>query len=354
MISNELRDALLLFRPVVSKTALSPTYRSLELGAGFIRGCSPWAQLEVKADLDLETPVVVDGQALMAVAAYLPDRAEVAVEATENALSWSCGSAKGRLATLPGVRMPVIDRKPSWPGWAPPNELRRALHLGSISAASDSLAQAGMYGVVLDLRDRIAVGSCDGTTISFADIPVYDDTLTHAPELVVVSPEAAGLFSALLRDKSGKVWLDDKAVFYKSDTTRALIKQVPHLRNDLTTMLERYADDAIVAPLARDRLTAFIKRVGAMAADKKASAVGISASEGRLNLTFLEGATSSEEYYLVDEIPDMPEVQIDAVKTARALQYVEEIVLDHLAKHVVVMRGEGDGVTFSYLISGRR
>ena len=91
-----------------------------------------------------------------------------------------------------------------------------------------------------------------------------------------------------------------------------------------------------------------------MAADKKASTVGIGATDGRLTLSFSEGATQSDEYYLVDEIPDLAEVQIDAPKTARALQYVEEIILDHIASHVVVLRGESGGVVFSYLISAKR
>lgn len=360
MLSKTLNNALAPFRLLASKTALSPTYRALEIGPESVRGCSVYGVVEVAIkliDADWE-PLTVDSAAFLAVVASMPEDKAVTLSTEPGALLWQCGQAKGRLALLPAVRIPLVklDQSPKAlkRAWQPPETFQLALELGGLSAAVAGLAAAGMYGIVLDNRRAYSVMACDGTTISHAT--VLAGSLPNTPDLVVISPEAAALLRLLLKDPEGRVQFDEQSVYFISPSTRAVIKQLPQLKNDIATMLDRFGDEAIVATLPKDRATAFIKRVNALAETKSLAHIGLSASQGQIALTFNEGTASSDEYFLVEDldIPDLPEVQIDAAKTARALRYIDEIVLDHVDKHVVVLRGGTDDMPFTYLISGKR
>lgn len=367
MLSTDLNQALIPFKLMINKGALSQTYKSLELGPLVIRGSSNYAVLEVACGLlpQDDLPVVVDAGSFIAVVASLPEKKEVFLQVTEGALNWTCGEAKGKLALLPGIKMPFIDRpmlsrKDQDKRWAPPPSFRTALDLGSISAGNDSLNSSGMYGVVIDNRADLAVMACDGTTISHAT--VMEGSLKHCPLSVVISPEAVTLLRRLLQDSHGRIEFDEKSIFYASTATgvRCVIKQLPPLKHDIVTMLAKYASIDIVAPIPSDRITSFIRRVGALADNRRLAHVSLGASKGRITLSFSEGTASSDEYYLVDDlkIPDLPPVQLDAEKTARALAHVSDMILDHVERHVIVMMGsqtvDKNEVLFSYLVSGRR
>jgi hypothetical protein len=367
MLSTDLNQALIPFKLMVNKGALSQTYKSLEIGPLVIRGTSNYALLEVACGLlpQDDLPVIVDATSFIAVVASLPDKKEVFLEVKDQVLLWTCGEAKGRLATLPGIKMPFIDRpmlarKDQDKRWAPPPSFRMALDLGAISGGADSLNSSGMYGIVLDNRKSLSVMACDGTTISHAT--VMEGTLKYCPPLVVVSPEAVVLLRRLLQDGHGRIEFDDKSIFYASTPTgvRCIIKCLPQLKHDITTMLGKYEQGDIVAPIPGDRITAFIRRVGALADNRRLAHVGLGASKGRITLSFAEGTASSDEYYLVEsaKIPDLPVIQIDAEKTARALAHVTEMILDHLDRHVIVMLGaqevDKNEVVFTYMVSGKR
>lgn len=359
MLSTDLHKALAPFRLVSNRNALSPTYRSLEISPGIVRGCSNYAQLELALDImpaDKE-PVVVDATAFLAVIASLPDNLEVDIETEDGVMVWSCGQAKGRLALLPGITMPVIERpvisrREAAKRWTPTPAFRAALELGAISCANDSMASTGMFGIVIDNRKVLSVLSCDGATISHAT--VMDGVLDAAPALSVISPEAAVLLRMLLAS-DGKLEFEAKSLYFSNGMTKCLIKQLPPLKHDLASMLKKYETADIVAEVPTDRITAFIRRVGALTENKRNAHVSIGASDGRMTLSFEEGTASSEEYYLVEglEIPDLPLVSLDASKTARALSHIDSIILDHVDRQVIILRGGAEEV-FTYMVAGKR
>jgi hypothetical protein len=365
MKSNELNKLLAPFKLLSNRAALSQTYRSLQISYDRIRGCSNFAVLEIATPLmnDDQPSFCVDAAAFMAVISSLPDKQEVALTADEGVMIWECGQAKGRLALLPEVKMPVIERKTEKGRkvlkWKPPESFRIALEVGGLSCGNDSMASSGMFGILIDNRTVPSISACDGATISHATI--QESKIPNMPDQIVIAPDAAELLRLLLKDGGG-LEFDDKSIYYASTDVKCLIKQLPKLKHDIADMLAKYVDAEIIAAVPRDRISAFIKRVGALTENKRTAHVSLGASQGRMSLSFSEGTASSDEYYLVDklEIPDLPEVQLDAGKTARALRFIDEVVLDHVERHVVVLRGtsvldEGDDqVDFIYLVSGRR
>jgi hypothetical protein len=133
-----------------------------------------------------------------------------------------------------------------------------------------------------------------------------------------------------------------------------MLKTVPMIKHDIATVVGKFIEkDDTVAPIPPDRIKAFIKRAGALAESRKSTFVSLGAYDGHLSISFAEGTTSSDEYYLVDEhkVPDMAEVKLDANKLARALERVDELVMDYMGDHVLVLRNNDTG--FCYIISGR-
>jgi DNA polymerase III sliding clamp (beta) subunit (PCNA family) len=361
MLSNDLARLIAPYKQMINKGALSPTYRVLKLQGWSIIGASNYAVLEVDAELLLDPPVCVDAANFIAIISSLPDNQEVELSAEDGVLAWKCGQAKGRLAIMPEVKLMGIDRKPARGGWVPTPPFREALDLGSISAGNDSFASAGMAGIVIDNREKLRVYACDGATIS--DAIVLDDPLPGCPATVTVSPPGAELLHTLLRDKKAVVEFDAKSIFASGADFKCLIKQVAPLKNDIAKMLAIYQDAEVVAEIPSDRIAAFIRRVGALSEKKREVHVTIAASKGMMTMAFLEGAASADEYYLVDglNIPDLPEVLVDAGRMARALVHCTEIVLDHAERGILILRGigehqndAGEVCEFSYLISGRK
>jgi hypothetical protein len=363
MLSNELASAVAPFKLMMNKGALSPSYRCLVLQPDQIRGASNYAVLEVDVDLGLGGKTLcVDASNFLAIIASLPEKKEIILTGGDRVLSWACGAAKGRLALMPEIKVASIEAPADKRrAWQPQPPFREALELGTLSAGSDSMASAGLHGVVIDNRNKLRVLACDGVTVS--DAIVLDKPLKNWPPMVTISPDGAALLHFLLRDKKLSVSCDEKAIHASGTGFRALIKQVAPLKHDIASLLGSYQEAEIVVEIPSDRIAAFIKRVSAIAEIKKGVQVTVSASEGRMTLAFLEGAASADEYYLVDglKVPDLPEVLIDASKMARALSHATEIVLDHAARSVIILRGlgsdrnEADEVcAFSYLISGRK
>jgi hypothetical protein len=372
MLSTDLARAIAPFRQMMNKGALSPTYRSLRLEADIIYGCSNYAVLEVKVDLGIDgASVCVDASSFLAIIASLPDKQEITLSVEDSVLLWKCGQAKGRLAVLPEINIPLIHKvadrtilsRPAKRGaWTPTPPFREALELGAISAGSDSYASAGLYGIVIDNREKLRIYASDSATIS--DAIVLDEPLKGCPDIVTISPEGAELLHALLRDKKATVEFDDKSIFVRGADFQCIIKQVAPLKKDISKILENFSAAETVAEIPADRVAAFIKRVAAISENKKTTHVTIAASAGQMTMAFVEGTAAADEYYLVDglaDLPDLPEVLVDGGKMARALSHCTEIVLDHVERALIILRGLGEAQNaagevceFTYLISGRK
>lgn len=362
MKSTELAKALAPFAQLANRHALSPAYRSLQLDGEGVRGCSAYAMLEVGVALPfpsaLDAPIHVDADSFLAVLKSLPNE-DLTLSADGGVLVWTCGAAKGKLALATIKDYPLIDTTKidnDAEGWEPTDEFYRALELGALSCTNVALTSAGMYGVVIDTRsDQVGVFSSDNVSISGAW--AAGSWISGAPERMTFTPDAIDLLRTCIAygEEVAKLYFDVTGVTIISGNLMAVIKQVPALKHDFRSMLQAFPDNEILVPIPPERIAAFIKRATALTEAKRSASVSISASEGHLSLAFEEGVSSSEEYYLIEDVrvPDISSIQIDAMRLARVLSQVEYIILDYVERAALVFGGEKNDVPFSYLLSGR-
>ncbi len=362
MLSTDFIKLLAPFKQLSNKNALSITYRSLELADNAIRGAARQGMLEVFGEWGFPEgpPIYVDATAFIAIIGSLPSNQEVEFNLEDGGvLSWSCAAAKGRLALLKIPEMPRIshasmfDDAPGYePGWRPTGEFVEALRLGMLSCGNESLATIGAYGVVLDTSGDLAIYSSDNTTVSAAFMPEGDKL--EGPPILTFSPEALNVLAAVIdpQDEFANLFLEEGGIFYEDSNRRCLIKQIAPLKVDINSIFEAYQASDIMIELPTERIQAFIKRVAAIS-DNKTTSILLGASKGRLNLSFSDGLASSEEYHLVDEleVPDLPPIELDAVKLGRALAHCSHIMLDHIDRRVVIL--QGNDPLFQYIISGK-
>lgn len=352
MLSNKLAAQLKPFKLLVNKQALSPTYRSLKLSPGLITGCSNAVVLEASMDHGLEQTTYIDAAAFLSIMDSLPSQMEVTFTLANNVLEWVCGSAKGKLAAIVIEDMPCISAERVEAGYNPTFGFIKSLRLGALSCDSNSLLSVGMFGVVIDNRGPLTIHSSDNITVSSSIVDEGD--LLDGPEIITLTPDPIELLATICMPGRGLLTFDEKTVFYQDDLCRAMIKQVPKLKYDSLSMVQNYEQSDNIAKIPPEAINSFIKRAGALAEHKRETHIELSTSNGKLSLSFAEGVASAEEFYLVDglDIPEMAPVVLDAARLARALSNVSEVVLDHVSRSVLVLRGSDPD--FSYLIAGRK
>lgn len=354
MLSHQLQAALAPFNLLVSRNALNPIYRAIEIGPDGIRACISWGIIELPLPMIQTNPVYVDRATFLAVVKSLPKDRDFTLTEDGTSLVWTCGNARGRLALMAAMPMPAID----WTGIeyiTVPLGLAKAMELGSIACHTTALAAIGMFGIVIDQRGTLCVCSTDNTSMSTALVegavlPGYHG-LPGAADVSTLPPDGVELLSKVIQP-GGVIGFDDKAWYYADDTTYCKIVLLPPMKSDTLTVREKYLDANIVVVLPRAAIEAFIKRANALAEVKRNATVNLSTVDRRLVLRFNEGSSTTEEYFLVDslvELPPMPEISLNATKLARALAHVDEVALDHIERGVLLFRGPG----FDYLLCGK-
>ena len=210
----------------------------------------------------------------------------------------------------------------------------------------------------IDNRDDLAVIASDNISVSAA---FCGAKIAEAPDLMTFTPDALELLRCCIMygDDVCQLTFNEKGCNVSTGPLRATIKQVPPLKHDLRAIVDAYSSSDVISPIPRDRIAAFIKRAAAIAEAKRMAVVTLGGSEGRLTLSFEEGSASSEEYYLVEDvkIPDIAPLQIDSARLARALAYIDHVVLDHADRSVLVLQNipaSDDDVLFSYLLVGKK
>lgn len=299
------------------------------------------------ADLGLKDEIFVDANTFIAVVDSLPNDQEVKFSASEGALAWKCGAARGKLALVDINEM----QKPRAPKDGDEFKIKesfiRALGLGALSCDSNSLHSVGMYGVVIDNRKRVGILSSDNTTVSHAR---FDSRGFAGPEQFTIVPDAVELLTEVLQ-VDGQMTLSKDYAYYQDEFHQCQVGRVADLKYDLQEVRAKFAKPEIVVPLPRERVIAFTKRASALASNRRETYIFLGAEKGKLTMAFAEGAAQSDEYYLVDEleVPEMEPVKLDASKFAKALEHSSEVALDFITENVVVLRG----AAFEYIISGR-
>ncbi len=368
MLSSLLLAALVPYETLCNKHALSALYRTVELSPQGIRGCSNYGALETSIDLGILEPCYVDATTFIAVVKSLPPKQEVALRVEQGSLSWKCvageekkggkkatSGASGKLATLAlEHEVPSVPaRRRSNKSWTPTEAFKKALELGSLSCDQKSLSTIGMDGVVLDNRDGFEVYSSDNVTISQA--LVWGESLAQAPESITFSPESIKLLRVVIGDQKGLIEFDKNGLYYSNSVHRLLIKRTAPLEHDYAKVATNFSSEEVCVPIAPERIKAFVQRATAMSEAKRGTTVSIGAKNGRLVISFKEGTATSDEYYLIDEeleVPDLSPIALDASKLARAMQHIDTAVLDHMEDGVLKLRGEKP--EFRYIISSKR
>jgi hypothetical protein len=347
----QLQGLLAPFKTLSNPKSLATKNKALYLSPTLVRGCSSYGILEAGVELALPAgeECFVDAQTFLSVLASLPDGGTLELALQAGALCWQAGSAKGKLAVLDVQDMPVIEGEPEFDiAYEVTAEFIKALDCGALSCNDESLANVGMYGVVINNIDFPSIGTSDNTTISFC--PFGDEVLEQFPESICLPPKGTNILSSIVR-KEGIIWFGDETFNYADENYRFLMRSIPPLKHDIRGMVERFCGGDIIVPIPPDRVQAFIRRATALAETKKSTYVSLGAAEGHLFLSFSEGVSESDEFYLIDEmeLPDMPAVRLDANKLARALSEAQEVVMDFMDKKVVVLTNTK--TFFQYIIS---
>lgn len=356
MNSSTLRTLLAPFKQMVNTHALSSAYRTLKLTPETITAQSGFGVMSAQATLGITEECYVDAAVFLTVMESLPENQNVKLKINKGNLDWSCGQSKGRIASVVIENFPELERtRNKKRAWQPPLEFAEALELGALSCESSTLATIGMYGVVIDNRDGLCVYSSDNSTVSACAVGSGDIKVAAMPKLVTLLPEAAGLLVAVLKTATD-AWLEfsEKDVFLSSENMTLLVAQSAPLQQDIAKILEQYLSGETSVEIPPQRVQAFIKRVGALAESKKHIDLFLHIKEGRIALSFSEGVASADEYYLAEAlkgVKNFAPVAVGAASVARALRYIQEIIVDYVERHVIVLRGESP--TFYYMVAGK-
>ena len=354
MIASAVASALSLFGFMANKNGLSPSYRCLQITPTQVCGCSVFGIMERSIMLGITDTIYVDASAFLSVVASLPGEEELTLAHENGVLSWTCGTTKGKLAAMAAVTMPKITHriKPD-DAWKPTDNFVDVLELGGIACGSEALRTIDMWGVCIDnTGDETVVYASDNSTISVCSLGAK---LDKAPDIVTLRPDAVALLVKAIDPTEGALYFDKEQLLYKEPSLRISIKYVPPLKQDIMGVVEGFSANDIAVPLPRDRVLSFLKRVLALAENRRNMYVEFSATEGRVVLSFAEGLAAADEYYLVDglQMPDLPAVKLDAARISRALGHADKIVLNHVEEGVITFQGMGDAPFFTYIISGR-
>jgi hypothetical protein len=352
MLVKEMNAALSPFKLLCAKNALAPQYKALELSPNKIRGCSTFGRAEVMVATGVPTVTYVDAWTFINVVHSLPGDAALEFATDGNVLNWKAGASRGRLAQLTVADMPGIADEEGSP-YQPDPDFVNSLTLGALSSGDTAMATVGAFGVVIDATgDLPAIMSTDNTTMSCCYFKPA--TAFKLAKPVTLSPDAVALLGSQINTK-GLIAFAENNVHYVDDWIELVVTQVPPLTKNLKAIVAGYNSANTCVKIAPEAISAFVKRAGALAESKRDTHVVLSASNGQLGLSFSQGAASADEVYLVEslQLPNVAEIHLDGAKLARALQNVDHLVLDHIDRGVLVLRGGKDNC-FHYLISGKK
>ncbi len=85
----------------------------------------------------------------------------------------------------------------------------------------------------------------------------------------------------------------ENALYVVADGTRFLLKQIAPLEKDISTIITAFSKEDVRADIPPARVSAFIKRVGAIAEMKSSAHVILKIDDGQIGLSFSDGLASS-------------------------------------------------------------
>jgi len=347
MKAPELYRQLRLFERLVNPKAIAAEYRAMALAPGHVRAAGLSGQMQVELGLGLANEVLLDGDDFIKTLKSLP-AAEFTITVKDNALRWRCGSVRGHLSLLTDR---VVIAQPQFPMLDDviTAEFGTGLDLGALACGSPNEMRAhNLFGVQIASRGRDTVAySTDNKSFSGCDLAAS----LQCTGTVTLLPAATSLLSTLIkRDKEALFGFDDRSVYCITASTKLLLHQVPPLRAELMQTARLYAEAQTVVPLSQAVVASFLRRAEALSEEK--AIVTITLAEGRMGLAFHHSTASSEEFYVVNDGPEisLPPITIEAHRLAVVLKHADRLVLDYAKQNFLVLRGPQG---FLFVIAGR-
>jgi hypothetical protein len=340
-----LQNALSPFNLLVNASALSANYRVLAIAPDRVRGCSMFGAMEVAIETGLTSEICVDGESFLQVLRSLPS-GDFQMVVSGDILSWSCGSAKGRLGTRSEGQVGQLEFPEDIQFREVGASFGHGLEIGSLGCGSSGLMSLGLYGIsIVYSGGHFRACSTDNSLI--ADAYLCADDLPAA----TLSPEGVKLLAALTSVNRADIAIDDQSVYCRTATCRLLLKQKSPLKYAIHDRVRMFYGEDIKIGLKRDVVTAFIRRSEALTEVKNRTNVSISVVDGAVRLSFEDGKSSSEEYYLAEGggLISVDPISIDTRRLARALGHVTDIVFDYVEQGALVLRGD----KFVFVIAGK-
>ena len=352
MLTKEAVAALAPFKHALSKNSFNTLHRCLELTSDYVQCRTSYVALDISVSLGkFEKPIHVDGMTFLAVLDSLPDDKELHLAHRDNALHWSCGTTKGKMAVIDMPDLEHIDHRFDSTD-QPSAAFITALELGSLSCDQTTMASVGMSGVLIDTQIRF-VASTDDVTLStcFYKNQILD---THIPDFVALSAETIPLLINTMTE-IGYMEITDNTIKYADEGRFLIVSQVSPLsrQSNLISLIAKCNNGQISVPIPRDTIQTFLKRAAALTVSRPQLSVTIGIEINRITLEFDEATAQTQDYFLIDKDITIEGVRlrVNAAKFARALKYVDEMVFDYMSDHILVLRSKSHD--FMYIIGGR-
>lgn len=353
MQSSSLAAKLAPFSHLIDPTALAVAYKALLLTPTHVRGCAMFGVMEMEVATGVKSDILIDGATFLQLLRSLP-AAEFEITNSKNALYWKCGSAKGQLAQLSSDMSSVHDDPIEFPEDLAKAEVDagfgKSLDLGALACGSSAMMSIGLYGVsVVNDDSALRVYSSDNSMIASSRL---GNAIPGAPRMTTMSPRAARLLSSLTTRDKVLVGIDEQTVYCQTADTKLVVKQIQPLKFAIADMVENFRGEDIKVPLRRDVVTSFIRRAEALTEEKRRTDVSVSVIDGAVRLSFSEGKSSSEEYYLAENNSSVSAdpIMVDSRRLSRALGAAGHVVFDHITRGALVLRGAND---FVFVINGQ-
>ena len=355
MLSRALADVLAPFAMMANKNAMKEIYRCLQIEPHMLRAVAPYGILEAYIDIGIPVTTFVDTLQFHQVIKSLPAGHDVLFDVKGGAVTWECDTAEGRIAMLPPQTLPEIDQSAIMAGIAPSEAFLDALELGALSCGGMSSQTLGAYGIVFDNSgDEFVVMSTDNVTLSTC--MAWKERKPQFPDKLTLHPNAVDLLREVAKGKPEDVLVDfgHESVRCVNKKFNLTLKPAPALKHDLRSIAERMNSRSVLIPIPHERMQGFIRRVAALAETKQTTNVTLRIADGAMALSFAEGVSTSDEYYITKDLDakgTFPDITLDAQRVSRALQHSTHLVFDHLKDKVLLL--VGDNPPFTYMIAAR-
>lgn len=335
---------------ISNPSSLTSLFRSIQIGPELVQCCSEYGNIEIKMDpTGLQSDLLVDTNALLAIAQSVSGDSDIAIEEKDNRLSWSCNEVKGHLnQVVTDNKIPKIEHAQH--PWEPPQDFGMALLLAS-SACQAAAVSFGLYGItMIEEGDRLEMMSSNTISLACSAIAKGDYSFGK----VTVRPPVPAIIASLLSVCSGcKIDITPDGIFIQGDWLKARLPLGVNLDHDLKEIVKNYSSANTTALINSKAVKRFITRAKQLSDKNATFNVQLRTENGKLALIHNGITSSTEEFFLADGLDtalNFESVSIPAEMLLLPLESIETIVFDYLSEKNLVLRGSKPD--FVYVIGG--